>query len=403
MNVLIVTFDPVPKPNAGGPGAIVGLLKEAYNKLDKNNSELNIFFIHDDSKIDNYINIKEKLKSNNNIFVSILLIIKRLKLYNDKIYFTKKKIKQLLIENEIDIINAHDVISAYAAIMAMKELNINRKLITTIHSIGTFRDEANKNIILNSKYYNNYLRKIEESVYRNSDMLVYPSYGSMQYIDDYLLKDKKVEIIYNGISVKKPTKCRNDIRKKFNISENDIVFVSVGRLIYEKGFDRLIEIFKKLIDVYGENLKLLIIGDGVEFANLKTLINEKKLEKNIYLAGFRTDIPDILNASDVYISASRKAVFDLTVLEALVSGLPVVASNIGGNIEALENGKYGILIDFNDSRDVVVKLENLILNYRYRNKLSKDSYNYAIKKFSVEEMYNNYIKIYKIYNDKKIK
>lgn len=136
--------------------------------------------------------------------------------------------------------------------------------------------------------------------------------------------------------------CAIDVNKaNFNI-------VSVGRLTKQKGYDLLIE---RMVNIVNRNpeVKLFIIGEGEERANLETLISQNGLGNSVRLVGFLENPYSLMSKMDLFVCSSRAEGFSLVIAEAMIIGLPVVSMNCAGPNELLGGGKYGILCESFDA------------------------------------------------------
>jgi len=150
-----------------------------------------------------------------------------------------------------------------------------------------------------------------------------------------------------GISVERyRNKCFDKIykRKELGLSENDFVILSVGELNKNKNHEIII---KALYKIKEKNIHYMICGKGPLERRFIKLINKYNLNDNVHLMGFRTDIDEIYKISDLFVFPSFREGLSVALMEALASGLPVIASNIRGNNDLIEHGKNGILIDDN--------------------------------------------------------
>ncbi|MFL2665778.1 MAG: glycosyltransferase family 4 protein [Flavobacteriaceae bacterium] len=181
-------------------------------------------------------------------------------------------------------------------------------------------------------------------------------------VKNYWIKnvnENKIERIYNGIVFQK-----NEFFEKIKKNETDYVITTVSRLIPYKGHNYLIDIAEELLKK-SNNFKFWIIGDTLKsYSNyerkLKNRVTHLGLNNRIKFLGFRDDVSNILEQSDLFIHTPILPDPLPTVLfESFHNDLPVIATNLGGNIEILENGNNGLLIPYNDSK----KAASLILNY----------------------------------------
>ena len=205
---------------------------------------------------------------------------------------------------------------------------------------------------------------------------------------------KNTSVIYGGIDIKNFNKSydKKKLRKKLNLLDN-FLFICVGRLNKSKGYDVLI---KSVADLNEKkiNFSVLILGEGEERGNLEIMIKEKGIN-NIYLVGNVDNVNEFLGASDVFLIMSRWEGLSLSLIEATVVGLPVIATRVGGIPEVLKNKKNSILIEPNNWKNLSDSMFNLI-NMKKENLLDIDERgkNYVRKKFSIINTVDNYSSVY---------
>jgi glycogen(starch) synthase len=162
----------------------------------------------------------------------------------------------------------------------------------------------------------------------------------------------KIKIIPNGIDFNDitpaPSKCL--FRQRYSIGENDKLVLAVGRLIKRKGFSRLIEIADSLLEKEG-SLKIAIVGpDGGYQDKLRKMTSSFGLDDSILFTGAvpETTLMNAYMDADLVVVPSEYEGLPTTLLEALAYGKPVVATNVGGNGEVIENYRDGILVNPNN-------------------------------------------------------
>ncbi len=167
---------------------------------------------------------------------------------------------------------------------------------------------------------------------------------------------EKVEVIYNGVDMErfKPSAAKGtQIRKKLGIPEDAVVAATVRRLVYKNGIDTLLDSARLTVK---ENpcLVYLVIGKGPDFEAVKAEVARLGIEKNFVLAGFVSDedLAAYYNAADFFILPSKSGEgLPLVALEAMASGLPVVATDVGGIREVLQKG-FGKIVPPNKPSDL---------------------------------------------------
>ena len=121
-------------------------------------------------------------------------------------------------------------------------------------------------------------------------------------------------------------------------------------------------------DLVKENprIKLLLAGDGVLKEHYENKIREYKLEENVHLLGYRNDVPEILKAVDLYVSASKREGFGINLVEAQISGVPVIASKNRGHKEIIKDHRNGLLFSINSVSELLIDIGTIKDNERFR-------------------------------------
>lgn len=129
---------------------------------------------------------------------------------------------------------------------------------------------------------------------------------------------------------------------------NPITFniVTVGRLVPQKGFDRLIAVIGRL-NREGKDVQLYIIGEGCERKHLESIIQKEGLRDIVHLIGYMNNPYSLMAKMDLFVCSSRAEGYSLVIAEAMVLGLPIVSTLCAGPKDLLEDGKNGILVDNN--------------------------------------------------------
>ena len=132
--------------------------------------------------------------------------------------------------------------------------------------------------------------------------------------------------------------------RKENVTNGAIHIISVGRLVNQKGYDRLLKVVYRL-HKEGHNLNLLILGEGSGRKNLEEYIAQYDMQQYVSLPGFKENPYRDMRSSDLFVCSSRSEGFSLVIAEAMVLGLPVISTYCSGPNELLGEGKYGILTE----------------------------------------------------------
>jgi len=224
------------------------------------------------------------------------------------------------------------------------------------------------------------LRKIQKFVAKNAAIIIVPSEYLKRVIFKWGIPADKIRVVYNA--VEKP-------RQIFSAVSRDFI-LSVGRLVPWKGFGTLIEIMKEL----PKEIKLIIIGSGPEYYNLKFKIENLKLNEQVKLI---QQLPhekslDYFTKAKIFILNTAYEGLPHVVLEAMAYGAPVIATNVGGNPEVIKNNYNGFLVDYdnkNQLKDAILKLWS---DEELRQKFADNSFKES-EKFSLDKMIKETIKV----------
>jgi glycosyltransferase involved in cell wall biosynthesis len=145
----------------------------------------------------------------------------------------------------------------------------------------------------------------------------------------------------------------------------------------------------------GRDAHLVLAGAGTELANLQQIVkNSVHLNGRVHFVGFTDQAQEYLNVMDVFVQASHAEGMSNTLLEAMGTGLPLVATRVGGNPELIVNGKNGFLFEAQDGRALEGHLQKLIDSEILRNEMGACSRERAIREFSVARMLEQYRNLY---------
>lgn len=201
------------------------------------------------------------------------------------------------------------------------------------------------------------------------------------------ISEKIIKVIPNGRDISYYIQSRPFDRYKLwrDIPKDGKIIVSNSRVIRSKGFDEMIRAFIFLVE-QKQDVYLLIVGDGRNASEYKTLINGKGLGQRICFLGTRFDIPHLLKACDIFWFASHYEGSPGAVIEGMLSKIPIVSSDIPAVTENLIDGKNAVLFRKGDWKDLAMKTEYLLQNWDMRHELVKNSYELATSKFDIRKI-----------------
>lgn len=186
---------------------------------------------------------------------------------------------------------------------------------------------------------------------------------------------------------------RSQWRKSEGIGEEELLFVIVGRLSKQKNHSLLLDAFSKMENI-NKKKRLLIVGDGELRQSLQEQVKSLNLEKEVLFLGMRTDIPEVLEASDVFVLSSSWEGNPLTVMEAMAAGKTVVSTAVGGVPELVVDGLTGLLVPAENPIALTEALNKTLLDEELRGRLGLEAAKYAQEHFSDLSMTKKYEQLY---------
>jgi glycosyltransferase involved in cell wall biosynthesis len=212
------------------------------------------------------------------------------------------------------------------------------------------------------------------------------------------LLPEKVVTVYTGIEDRWTGSAgRSHVRASLGLSNKDLVVTTVGHIRRVKGIDILAAAAARLKDRF-PNAQFLIVGDAHEpehMSELQKFVARNQLEREFHFVGPREDIPSILDASDVFVLPSRSEGFSNALVKAMLCRLPCVATDVGGNKEALHDGENGYLVPNESVERMVEAIAFLLEDGELRNRMGNESRRIALEAFALERMMQGLIEVYK--------
>jgi len=224
-------------------------------------------------------------------------------------------------------------------------------------------------------------------------------------LENWLIREagigaRKVTQIYNGVDTAKfypSPNGRTLLPVKDFAKANQIVIGAVGRMDPVKGPMILTQAFIQLVEAVPDardKLRLVYIGDGPQRMEVINLLERERLEELAWIPGERNDIPEILRGCDLFVLPSLGEGISNTILEAMASGLPVVATNVGGNAEVVSEGITGTLASAGDVAELVSVLRQYIDDPARRISHGRRGEERVKEYFSLNVMVRSYLRIY---------
>lgn len=265
------------------------------------------------------------------------------------------KLARLIDENDIDVVHLHWTKDIPIAVMAKLLSRKKPKLVQTRNMRMTrFKDD----------FYHRFL-------YKNMDMMLPVTHQVKEQLEKFIPSDirPKIDVLYMGAEIPTLINKREKEQLRESIGIKD-VFVAgmIGRIEEAKGQHLLLEAIKRLNDS-GIPAKALIVGHAMDEAYLKEL--SKRYHDYAVFTGFTREAQKYMQLCDVVILGTKNETFGLVLIEAMMCGICVVASDSGGPLEIIDDQQNGLLFKTGEIDDLYCKLQTLSTNSEQRLALAK--------------------------------
>jgi len=305
------------------------------------------------------------------------------------------RVKKVINEFNPDIVHIHHpFLLSSPAIMYGKKLGIPK--ILTLHT--QYEQYAYYIYPIPERVTQEAIKIIISNLAYKTDCITTPSASMEKIIENYGIKNR-IEVIPNAIRLdsfreKNELKCL-EIRKKYNIKKDDKIILFVGRVAQEKSIDKIIKALAIIKKRSIGKEKLLIVGNGPAMDELKQLTRSLKVEEDVIFPGTISyeEIQHYYKMAYVFTIASTTETFGIVTIEALASGVPVLAIKAPGAVDILTDGLDGLLVD-DDVEKIANALEKIIKEPELREKLSQGALKTS-EKYSIDTISERMLILYR--------
>jgi sugar transferase (PEP-CTERM/EpsH1 system associated) len=205
----------------------------------------------------------------------------------------------------------------------------------------------------------------------------------------------KLEFIPNGVDTERFAPARNaELRGRFGLREDDFVVGCIGRLDPVKNLPGVVRAARSLEET-DPSVRLMIVGDGPQRADVEKLIGELRFRRQPVLAGQQSRVEDFYGVFDVFALNSFAEGMSNTLLEAMASGLPTVCTRVGGNLELVEDNRRGRLVPVGDDEQLAAAIREYQFRPALRREHGMNARQFVIQTHSLAQMIQRYVQVYR--------
>ena len=229
------------------------------------------------------------------------------------------------------------------------------------------------------------LRRLIKGLLERADRVVGQSSNTNANVGRFYTK--AVEPVLIPLGIERPT-IEPAARADYGLGADDVLLVTVGRLVARKALDQLLDLLPRLTE---RQVKLLVIGTGPEEGALRARAADRGVAERVHFLGGLSDQEkfDVLGMADLYVSSSQHEGFGLVFLEGMAAGLPVICYDHGGQTDFLVDGETGYLVPLNDKEMLERRIRELVIDAALRQKIA-DINRQRVERYFIEEMARAY-------------
>lgn len=307
-------------------------------------------------------------------------------------------------KEKFDVVHSQ---SAGAYYFLRKKLNVeyNLPVVASLHgtSIDEIKTKLRLGLDLRSKV--GLIKNIFSYFFRDGfflskcNAIIATSDRQIEVIQKYYpVKRDNIHLVYNGIEEElfKAQAANNELQQKLNLGQAEKVILCVARLKKEKGIQNILSVFPDILKEFPKT-RLLVIGDGEYRHELENMSMNLGIKQNVLFLGKMSyeSLSQYFNLCDIFINSTvRENGYDLTILQGMACGKPVVVSDIGSVFSVIEHGKNGFIYPRNNIKELRKIVMNLLRDEAVRSSVGSNARKTVEDKFSLTKMAEKTVEVY---------
>ena len=315
-----------------------------------------------------------------------------LRYFSDVLTYNMFTVKEILYRRHVDIISVHDWLSSFAG-MTLSKLR-KGPVVFHVHSTEKGRALGGGSSLISA---------LESEMGRNASAVITVSNAMRENLVSEGFQPEKIHVVHNGVDpeVFDPSRVskeeRMEVRERHGVGEDDWMILYLGRLVWVKGVENLIQAFR-MVTREIPNTKLVIVGLGELERRVKEAAREPDIEGRLSYRFEFLPVEEKIRyyaACDLAVFPSLYEPFGIVALEAMSVGKPVVASDVGGFSEMIEDGVTGVKVRPGDAEELASAIERLVEDAELRRALGEAGMRVVRERFSWKVVAEKVLRIYR--------
>lgn len=292
-----------------------------------------------------------------------------------------KALAALCKEWDIDVIHCHYLREHYTALLA-KGYHPGIRVVYTNHFV-----QANDAV---TRLSNRWMDR------RQDQMIAVCNRGREQLIANGWSGDR-IQVIFNGVdpAVWAGDRSQSTLRAELGLPEDRFVMLCASRFAHDKGHKYLIDALKRLREISHVPFTMVLAGDGPLLEPAKAQVEALGLTDCVRFIGFREDIKNLYKGSDLYVNASEHEALSFLIIEAMAAGLPVIATDMGGNRDIVnDEAGCGLLVEYDNPQSMAQAMKRLMEDKALLERCRENALKTIDGKFEIHKLARDTYQVY---------
>ena len=303
------------------------------------------------------------------------------------------ELTEIIRKGHYDIVHCHTPMGAVSARIAVKRAKSDAKVIYTAHGFHFFKNAPLQNWL--------FFYPAEKILARYTDTLITINEEDYQLAKrkKFKVRDEIVKINGVGVDLNKVTpstpQIKAELRKEYGYRDDEFLLIYPADIVRGKNQEMIFKAMK-LLEKDIPTIKLLLPGHQRMIDEYRQIVKEMQLENRVEFLGYRRDIVKLVSLCDISVSASRREGLPVNLIEASAIGKPIVATDVRGNADIVEDGVNGYLVELDNYEQMAEKILQIYQNPELAEQMRENAVRLS-KKYSVENINHNLSEVYKRY------